>query len=350
MRWLVLLVLVSTSAFGQVIDNKIVVEYTDFPPMVYNDGGVKGFDIDLFNLICKDQGWNPYYVKVEDKQKRFDGVISGNADVLIGGVSITDDRERIVDFTTPYMNSGIQIVSRMNKTTFLDNVLNNKAIGISFIMLIGTLLGFGHIIWWCEQGTGHDSKDIGGHIDDNYFPGIFDAMWYCWMVITTIGEGSITAHKWKGRAFAFGMSIIGFSVAGNLLTEINTFKADKDKAEFTSIDDLNNMMVGIVGRTTSEDLTEFMGASFIPYISCGYLKGALLSGEVDAIAHDYPYILSITKGNNDFGLVGDLLYEQDYGFVITQQSPLREKMNISILKLMETGKLNSLKVKWFGTK
>jgi len=170
------------------------------------------------------------------------------------------------------------------------------------------------------------------------------------MVITTIGEGSITAHKWKGRAFAFCMSIIGFSVAGSLLTEINTFKSGKDKPEFANIVDLDNRKVGIVAGTTSENLTEFMGASFVPYSSCIYLRPALASGEVDAIAHDYPYIQSISKGSSDFGLVGDLLYEQDYGFVIAQKSPLREKMNLSILKFMENGKLNSLKVKWLGTK
>ena len=352
MRFFLLAVLCSTTAFANDFASTHIVTYSEFPPMVFEkDGDVQGFDVDLINLVFEDQGWSvPQFAKLLDKRKRFTTIVNGRADVLIGGVSITDEREEIVDFTTPYMDSGIQIVSKMDKTSFLTTLKSNKTVWKALIILLATLFIFGHIIWLCEQGTGSNGEDISGFIDDKYFPGIFDAMWYCWMVITTIGEGGITAHKWKGRAFAFVMSIIGLGIACSMLSEVATFKIQKAQAKYAGVMDLENKRIGIVGGTTTEELAEFIDATFIPYKECTELEQAINSGEVDAIAHDYPYIISVAKNNPEFGLVGDLIYAQDYGFAVAQQSPLREKITLSILKLIEDGTVDSLKVKWFGTK
>ena len=80
-------------------------EFTD-----KKDGKVMGFDIDLINALAKKAG----YEKVTIKSIAFDGLIpsleSGNIDVSITGMSITDARKQKVNFTDPYYESGLMAV------------------------------------------------------------------------------------------------------------------------------------------------------------------------------------------------------------------------------------------------
>jgi len=68
-----------------------------------------GFDIDLAGEIAKKLG-----AKLEVLNIQFDGLIpalNGNKfDIMVAGVTITEERKKNVDFSTPYMSGGNAIV------------------------------------------------------------------------------------------------------------------------------------------------------------------------------------------------------------------------------------------------
>ncbi|MGE2770446.1 ABC transporter substrate-binding protein/permease [Rhodococcus sp. 1.20] len=72
------------------------------------DGKLVGIDIDLLNAIAEDQGF-----KVDIKQLGFDAALqavqAGQADGVIAGMSITDARKQVFDFSDPYFESGVQM-------------------------------------------------------------------------------------------------------------------------------------------------------------------------------------------------------------------------------------------------
>ncbi|WP_409304820.1 transporter substrate-binding domain-containing protein [Peribacillus sp. SCS-155] len=83
---------------------------TTYPPFEFEEGGdYKGIDIELINAIAKDQGF-----KIELSPMDFGGIIpamqSGELDVAIAGMSITDERKKVVDFSTPYFDAGLTLV------------------------------------------------------------------------------------------------------------------------------------------------------------------------------------------------------------------------------------------------
>ncbi len=81
-----------------------------FPPFEMTDenNNIIGFDIDLIKAIAEDQGF-----EVEIQQLGFDGLImaiqSGNIDIVASGMSITEEREKEVDFSDPYIDAGLAI-------------------------------------------------------------------------------------------------------------------------------------------------------------------------------------------------------------------------------------------------
>ncbi len=102
----------SLAACGGQEEAKVYLVGTEptFPPFEFtNDAGeIIGFDIDLIKAIAEDQGF-----EVEIQNLGFDGLImavqSENIDIIASGMTITEEREENVDFSTPYINAGLAL-------------------------------------------------------------------------------------------------------------------------------------------------------------------------------------------------------------------------------------------------
>lgn len=88
-----------------------------YPPFEFEkDGKYVGIDIDLLNAIAKAEGF-----EVEIKPMNFKGIIPAitakQLDGGIAGISITDERKKVVDFSEPYYEAGLSLVVREDNTT-----------------------------------------------------------------------------------------------------------------------------------------------------------------------------------------------------------------------------------------
>ncbi len=83
-----------------------------FEPYEYYDNSlIVGIDVDMAQAICDKLG---YELKIEDME--FDSIInavqSGKADIGVAGMTITEDRLKNIDFTTPYTTATQVIIVR----------------------------------------------------------------------------------------------------------------------------------------------------------------------------------------------------------------------------------------------
>lgn len=81
-----------------------------YPPFEFEkDGKYVGIDVELIEAIGEDQGF-----EVELKAMDFKGIIpalqAGQLDVAMGGMSITEERKNVVDFTEPYFDAGVSLI------------------------------------------------------------------------------------------------------------------------------------------------------------------------------------------------------------------------------------------------
>ncbi|MGL6312531.1 transporter substrate-binding domain-containing protein [Vibrio sp. WXL103] len=83
-----------------------------FVPWAMRDkqGELIGFEIDVAKRLAEDSGW-----QVEFVPTAWDGIIPAllaqKFDVIIGGLSITEERAKSVLFSDPYSHSGIQVAA-----------------------------------------------------------------------------------------------------------------------------------------------------------------------------------------------------------------------------------------------
>lgn len=89
-----------------------------FVPFEWQDPASKeylGFDVDLIKAIGEKAGFTPVIKPME-----FDGIIPAlqtkTADGAIAGMTITDARAKVVDFSAPYYDSGLELLVAANNT------------------------------------------------------------------------------------------------------------------------------------------------------------------------------------------------------------------------------------------
>jgi polar amino acid transport system substrate-binding protein len=77
-----------------------------FPAYTYIDeaGVISGFERDIMDEICQRQALRCTW-ELANFDQLIPGVMSGRFDIVLGGMAVTDDRRRLVDFTQSYSNS-----------------------------------------------------------------------------------------------------------------------------------------------------------------------------------------------------------------------------------------------------
>lgn len=102
-----------------------------FAPFEYiENGNLTGFDVDLMNEIGKNLGY-----KIEFIDQSFDGLIpslkAGKIDVIVSGMSATEERKKSVDFTDEYFASTqVYLRKKGNNTLISKESLKGKKIGV----------------------------------------------------------------------------------------------------------------------------------------------------------------------------------------------------------------------------
>ena len=82
--------------------------YTTFAPFEFQNesGEYVGIDIDLLAAIAEDQGFE-YELQSLGFNAAVQALEAGQADGVIAGMSITDERKEKFDFSEPYFDSGV---------------------------------------------------------------------------------------------------------------------------------------------------------------------------------------------------------------------------------------------------
>lgn len=130
---LFLMLVVSSLTFAK--EKLYVGTNAEFPPFEYLDkGDIVGFDIDLVKAIG-----NKLEMDVVIKDMSFDGLIpaleTNKVDVVIAGMTATDERKIAVNFSNPYYTANqVIILKDDNKDIKTFDDLNGK--------LVGVMLGF----------------------------------------------------------------------------------------------------------------------------------------------------------------------------------------------------------------
>ena len=309
-----------------------------------SDGAPKGFDIDVWNRVAE-------FISVDStfRVMPFDSLLKAikqrEVDSAIAGISSSFDRELEMDFSLPYMDTGLRILAPVEQTPALVRLLKSMSaerVLAPLSYLPGFVLLWAHVLYFAERGS--------PAVNDRYFPGIFEAAWCVLATTTTVGYGNIAPGGWLGRFVAFLVMVIGISLFGVAIAALSSgLMIEELTGELSEPEDLRGRSVATVAGTTSAEAARRYGAKVreVEVIEEGY--SMLQSGVVDALLFDAAPLLrnARTEGSDTVAVVGPLIEQQAYGISFPQGSELRERVNWALLNLSGTGEYDAIYAKWF---
>ena len=169
------------------------------PPFVIDaDGLPKGMAIDLWEQLASELNLKYKYVTYNSFKEIVLATTTGNIDVSVTNLDITEDRARLIDFTQPWYDGGLRImVGDANRTTTTE--------------LIQGLREAGHLNAYLWLVVVIIAVTIGFTLFDRRFDTEFPRRWreglaesfYSVMVIATTGSLKPEKSIRLGRAYIF---------------------------------------------------------------------------------------------------------------------------------------------------
>lgn len=321
------------------------------PPFVIVDdssGILSGFSIDLVRLIAA-QMEPPREVKFRIHQgleEHLDAVRSGRVDLGIAATSFSSERQRTLDFSVAFYQSGLDIAVRPEGNgVMLWDILRSSELINAFLWLTVFLIVCAHVIWLTEKGTSET-------FDDRWLPGVGQAAWWTIVTMTTVGYGDYVPRNRLSRVFGVAIIMAGIILFGVVVGVFSSALTLQNLAsDIQRPGDLQGRPVAVVRDTVAERVMNHRGANVIRVDSLDEALAAVEFGKADAAVHDFPQLRhSLSTRSRGLVQVGRLFSIQGYGITYPVGSKLRKKINVALLELTEGAPsiYSQLSERWFG--
>ena len=351
---LLLSLLFSVPGFSQSSKLKVVTRNVE-PFSFEKDGRRVGYSVELWDALARETGMTYDMTAVGSAKEMISALETKTADVAVGALSITSQREAVCDFTQPFYESGLQILvvgknssSWASTWQLVRNLFNLKLVAM-FLILIVAMLVISHLVWHYEHKVNAETYP------ENYRHGLWESAW--WTISTLLSGGAENKDLVGvgGRVVAIIWMLLSTVLLSYLTASFaSTMTVNSLKGDINGPGDLPGHSVATIGGSTSETwLTSKNGGGSIKVQLLNDIEAciaALKDGKVQAVVFDAP-ILSYKlhqSGDSNLQLVGPVFEKQNYGFAVQQDSPLRKRLNLALLALNERGYLEELRKKWFG--
>ena len=108
---------------------RMITEAT-FPPYEFLRGqDIVGIDVEICRAVAEKLG-RPFKPETVDFESVIPAIVSGKADLAAAGITVTEERKRNVDFSIPYVTTGIVVIYKKSNPFTGRDQLRGKRIGV----------------------------------------------------------------------------------------------------------------------------------------------------------------------------------------------------------------------------
>ncbi|VVC94094.1 unnamed protein product [Leptidea sinapis] len=306
--------------------------------------------------------------------KKWNGIlgdlIDHNAELAVCDLTITSERNAVVDFSTPFMSLGISMLFKEpepeepDKFSFLKPLsldvwlyLGTTYIIVSVVLLICARMSQGD--WVNPHPCNRNPENL-----QNIWS-LYNCMWLTMGSIMTQGCDILpraAGSRWVTGMWWFFALIVTASYTANMSTFMRSSRRSTEITDIKDLAEQNKISYGAVLNAstykffeTSNDtvyakIWSTMKASRPTVFTHSNEEGrerVLRSKGTYAFFMESTAIEYYMQRYCDLKMVGNKLDSKDYGIAMPKNSPFKSSIDSAILALQESGTLLALKKKWW---
>jgi ABC-type amino acid transport substrate-binding protein len=356
-RFLVFTLLVTTFFLGTTVtllaqdtgqQTPLKVYTAPAPPFVIVEPErLTGFSIDLWKEIALRTDLEYEWVVIDRVPDIVEAVENGKADAGISAIVMNSEREKVLDFSHPFFISGLRVMTIKEPIRPFRNIfsaifsLDVLKLFAAFFVLI---LIVANVVWFFERRTN-------SHFPKSYFAGLWEAVWWAAVTVTTVGYGDRVPLGKAGRILGLFWMVAGLFLVANLTAGVTAHITIKElQGQNKQLEDMTKSTMATITNTTVETFLTERGINYITAPTLEETHQLLLDGKAKGVVMD-AHILSyyVQKyGNGELEVIGETFEEEFYGIALPIDSPHRELINQTLLDIMDDGTFNEIYKKWFG--
>ena len=342
------LLAIAASDSDSVLQRPLRVAIASTAPFVLPQTAVpEGFSIDLWNEVARRIHVQFTWDSTRKPSELLPAVERGDADVAISAITMTPDREKVVDFSMPYFDSGLQIVVRAhNQNAILASLATVPWLAIAQLLGVSVIivLVLANLVWLMERKQNPQFRKP-------YLRAIGEGLWVTMLIIATGEHGEReTASVWR-RVLVPAMWLIGVILIAQLTATVTSSQTvARLQSTIRGPDDLPGKTLDTVPGTTAAEYLTQRGLPFVDVNNADEGFRMLTQGDVDAIVYDAPTLQYwvAKRGNGVLAVVGPIFRPSKYAIVLANDSPLRKPINEALLAMNEDGTYEQIYDKWFS--
>jgi len=319
-------------------DRVLRVGTTNAPPFAIKtkDGQWQGIAIELWRDLASD-----LELRFELEERKFQDLLKdvadGSLDVAVAAITITAEREKMVDFSHPFYTTGLGIAVAYE--TSGQGWLNvaEQFFSLEFLYVLALLvvvqLAAGFLVWLFERRR--NKEMFGG----GPARGIASGFWWSAVTMTTVGYGDKAPQTLGGRIVALVWMFISVIILSSFMAAItSSLTLGELGGPVKGLSDLKRVRVGTVEGSSSAAFLRERNITVVPYESTRHGLDAVASGDIAAFVQDAPILLYLvnTRFNGQLQVLPGTFSRQDYGIALTAGSKLRETLNRDLLKYIRS--------------
>ena len=347
--WLALPLLLCAAAAGaQEPAGTLIVATRHVPPFAIKaeDGSWQGISVSLWRDIAERMGLH-YEFREMGLKAMLEAVEQGRVDAAVAALSITSEREARMDFTHPFLSSGLGIaVTREGSGGWL--AISQRIVSPAFLKVTATLFALlllvGVLVWLLERRR---NSQFGGSPAE----GIGSGLWWSAVTMTTVGYGDKSPQTLGGRTVALVWMFASIIVISSFTAAIATaLTVGELGGKVRGREDLGRVRIASVADSTSAQHLTTVRLGFRREADLQQALDALDRGAVDAVLYDAPILRYRVREEyaERLDVLPGSFERQDYGIALTSGSPHRELINRALLASLQEPAWGELLYRYLG--